>query len=70
MNLTKCRICNMALIEEEAEAHQCRKVVDFWIIDGIVWMHDGVQYYPQKLPTNQNSTTNYNNRRFNGTPFF
>jgi hypothetical protein len=55
----------MALIDEEVEGHECRKLEDFWIIDDIVWMGDGVRYYPIK-PTHSEQPRK-NNRGWNRT---
>jgi hypothetical protein len=58
----------MALIDEEVERHECRKLEDFWIIDDIVWMGDGIRYYPMK-PTHSEQPKK-NNRRGNRTVTF
>ena len=53
-NLNKCHICCVDLIEEESFEHICKKVTDYCIIDGQIWLGDSVKHYPlQKKSRNQ-----------------
>jgi len=52
-NISNCDVCGLALISEEIDDHKCRKREDTWIIDGQVWVGDGVNYYPFKKKMSQ-----------------
>lgn len=63
-NLIKCDKCNLMLISEESISHECRKVNDYCIIDGQIWLGDGTKYYP----INRKLTVEEINRRLDRTP--
>lgn len=48
-NFAKCDKCGLSLIIEEESEHQCKKVVDFKIEGGIIWMFDGTIWVPRKM---------------------
>ncbi|CUR52525.1 protein of unknown function [Nitrosotalea devaniterrae] len=48
VNLSKCPNCKLGLISEEKDTHECLKVEDYWVIDGVIWLGDGMKYYPLK----------------------
>ena len=62
-NVKKCDSCNLDLISEESKNHECLKVTDHWVIDGQLWIGDGIRYYPLQPKGN----TTHNNRRGNST---
>jgi len=47
-NIGKCIQCGLVLIMEEENTHSCRPVVSHMIIDGQLWLGDGITYYPIK----------------------
>jgi hypothetical protein len=69
MNITKCKQCNTDLIAEDIAEHQCRKLTDFWIIDGIIWLGDGKQYYPLKFNNWLQQRKNQHNHDFGSVRF-
>lgn len=74
MNDSRCAVCGLALIDEEKETHECRKVVDCRVEGSILWLFDGFTWYPRKLlhlsKGQKNPTEFYkykNRRQGNGT---
>jgi hypothetical protein len=70
-NVPRCIKCNKVLIAEEFDTHACerrKKVKDYKIEGNILWLYDGINWYPRKLSiTNRKSTTENNNGGFNRT---
>lgn len=58
-NLIKCSKCNMLLIAEELETHQCFIPKDVWVIEGEIWVSDGRRgyRYPPKGATRKGQCT-------------
>ena len=58
MNVVRCPRCDRNLIIEEVQEHQCREeVLDYKIKGNVLWLFDGVGWYPQKLTQNQPKVT-------------
>ncbi|HYX55243.1 MAG TPA: hypothetical protein VE818_03715, partial [Nitrososphaeraceae archaeon] len=54
----QCPNCGSKLIADEAESHQCKRVVDYRIENNILWLSDGERWYPRKLVSPKNKHPN------------
>jgi len=48
-NLFQCLHCGFFVIAEEVDTHECKKIKEYKIVDGILWATDGQRWYPIKL---------------------
>jgi len=55
-NIYECLICNLRLIAEEAENHECKSVKKYQIKRSILWVNDGLKWYPLRLKKRSSSS--------------